>query len=135
MKTLTALSTLLLTLAPAAAQDFQEMDYGEAEYMNSCAVCHGERGLGNGPLAAELRTEPSDLTVLSQKNNDTFPYWRVYAVVDGRYIVPGHGDRDMPVWGRHFLEDDARTFGPNGGEIVTNERIHALTGYIESLQR
>ena len=41
----------------------------------------------------------------------------------------------MPVWGRVFLEDDAKLYGPSGGEIVTTERIHNLTGYIESLQR
>ena len=135
MKKLIALSTFMLALAPAAAQDIQEMDYGEAEYMNSCAACHGPMGLGNGPLAAELRREPADLTVLSDANDGRFPYWRVFAVIDGRYVVPGHGDRDMPVWGRQFLEDDAATFGPSGGEIVTTERIHALAGYIESLQR
>jgi hypothetical protein len=41
----------------------------------------------------------------------------------------------MPVWGRQFLEDDTKLYGPAGGEIVTTERIHNLTGYIESLQR
>jgi mono/diheme cytochrome c family protein len=132
MKTLIAASMLALTLAPAAAQ---EMDYGQAEYLNSCASCHGQRGLGNGPLAEELRTPPADLTVLSTKSGGNFPYWRVFAIIDGRYVVPGHGERDMPVWGRQFLEDDAKVFGPNGGEIVTTERIHELTVYIESLQR
>jgi len=135
MKSSIAVLSLLLLLSPAAAQDMQELDYGKAEYMNSCAVCHGPQGLGNGPLAAELRTEPADLTVLSDKNDGAFPYWRVFAVIDGRFIVTGHGDRDMPVWGSRFLEDDKRTFGPSGGEIVTTERIHALAGYIESLQR
>ena len=113
----------------------QELDYGKAEYMNSCAACHGPKGLGNGPLAPELKTEPADLTVLSDKNDGAFPYWRVFAVIDGRYVVPGHGDRDMPVWGRQFLEEDAHTFGPSGGEIVTTERIHALAAYVQTLQR
>lgn len=135
MKKLIVASTLALGLVPAAAQDIQEMDYGAAEYLNSCAACHGTRGMGNGPLAPELRTPPADLTVLSDANGGAFPYWRVFAVIDGRYVVPGHGERDMPVWGRQFLEDDARTFGPNAGEIVTSERIHALAGYIETLQR
>jgi mono/diheme cytochrome c family protein len=135
MNYLAAAFSLLLALSPAAAQDIQELDYGEAQYTNSCAACHGPKGLGNGPLAAELRTEPADLTVLSDGNDGAFPYWRVFAVIDGRYVVPGHGDRDMPVWGRQFLEDDARTFGPSGGEIVTTERIHALAAYIETLQR
>lgn len=41
----------------------------------------------------------------------------------------------MPVWGRQFLEDDVNLYGPSGGEIVTTERIHELTGYVQSLQR
>jgi hypothetical protein len=41
----------------------------------------------------------------------------------------------MPVWGRQFIEQDARMFGPNGGELITTERIHELTSYIQSIQR
>lgn len=113
----------------------QELGYGEAEYRDSCAVCHGSEGKGDGPLADELQTRPANLTRLSEKNGGEFPYSRVFAVIDGRYIVPGHGERDMPVWGRQFLDDDVKVFGPNGGEIVTTERIHELTGYVQSLQR
>lgn len=59
----------------------------------------------------------------------------MFAVIDGRDIVPSHGDREMPVWGRQFLEGDMELYGPAGGEIVTTERIHELATYIESLQR
>lgn len=124
----------VLQAGNALAQD-EEMSYGEAEYLNSCAVCHGERGIGNGPLAPALVTRPADLSELSDKNGGEFPYYRVYAVIDGRYLVPGHGERDMPVWGRQFLEDDARMFGPRSGELVTADRIHALAEYIATLQR
>lgn len=117
----------------AGAQE-QEMEYGELEYLNSCAVCHGADGRGHGPLAPELRTRPADLTLLSKRNGDRFPYQRVHAIVDGRYVVPGHGDREMPVWGRRFLEEDAEVYGDDG-EFVTTERIHELTGYLESIQR
>ncbi len=124
----------LLQAGSALAQE-EEMSYGEAEYLNSCAACHGERGVGNGPLAPALVTRPADLTELSTKNGGEFPYYRVFAVIDGRYIVPGHGDRDMPVWGRQFVEEDARMFGPLGGELVTADRIHALAEYIATLQQ
>lgn len=113
----------------------QEMPYGQAEYLNSCAACHGTRGKGNGPLAETLRVPPSDLTQLEKKNGGEFPYFRVYAVIDGRFVVPGHGGRDMPVWGRQFLGEDVLVYGPNGGEIVTQERIHELAGYIQTLQQ
>lgn len=125
---------VLLQTGNAFAQD-EEMSYGEAEYLNSCAACHGGRGIGNGPLAPALVTRPADLTELTKKNGGEFPYYRVFAVIDGRYVVPGHGDRDMPVWGRQFIEEDARTFGPLGGEIVTTDRIHALAEYIATLQQ
>jgi mono/diheme cytochrome c family protein len=126
----------VLVLVPCASQGVaQEGNYGEAEYMNSCAVCHGPDGKGDGPMAEELVKRPADLTRLSEKNGGRFPYSRVFAVIDGRYVVPGHGQREMPVWGRQFLEDDEKLYGESGGEIVTTERIHELATYLESLQR
>nr|WP_202314889.1 MULTISPECIES: c-type cytochrome [unclassified Mesorhizobium] len=113
----------------------QEMSYGETEFLASCAVCHGEDGKGHGPLAPELVRQPADLTRLSDRNGGDFPYNRVFAVIDGRYTVPGHGNREMPVWGRQFLEQDVKMYGPSGGEILTTERIHELTGYVQSIQR
>lgn len=125
----------LLAVAFFGAASAQEIGYGEAEFRDSCAVCHGPEGKGDGPLADELQTRPADLTRLAEKNGGEFPYYRVFAVIDGRYIVPGHGERDMPVWGRQFLDDDVKVYGPNGGEIVTTERIHELASYVQSLQR
>ncbi|MFN3548704.1 MAG: c-type cytochrome [Mesorhizobium sp.] len=112
-----------------------EMPYGEAEFLNSCAACHGDDGRGGGPIAGDLLKPPTDLTLLTRNNDGAFPYYRVFAVIDGRYLVPGHGDREMPVWGRQFIEDDARMFGTHGGELITTERIHELTSYIQSIQR
>lgn len=113
----------------------QEMGGGQAEYFDSCAVCHGQEGKGDGPMTDELQKRPADLTRLAEKNGGEFPYARVFAVIDGRYIIRGHGEREMPIWGRQFLEADTKVYGPDGGEIVTTERIHELTGYIQSLQR
>lgn len=113
----------------------QEMSYGETEFLNSCAVCHGSGGRGDGPLAEELRSAPTDLTLLAEKNGGEFPYRHVLATIDGRYVVPGHGERDMPVWGHQFLLSDKRLYGPDDGPVVTQERIHELAAFIESLQR
>lgn len=128
------IATALASVTCAAASA-QEMSYGQAEYLNSCAVCHGIEGKGDGPLRELLVKQPADLTQLSAKNGGKFPYSRVFATIDGRYIVPGHGERDMPVWGRQFLEEDSKLYGPSGGEVVTSERIHNLAGYIQTLQR
>lgn len=135
---LTAL--LAVAYAPVMAQDAEpepvpEISYGEAEFLNSCAVCHGIGGRGDGPLAEELKRQPTDLTRLRERNNGNFPYFRVFSVINGRFIVPGHGERDMPVWGREFLQEDTELFGAEDGEVVTNARIHQLAGYIESIQR
>jgi mono/diheme cytochrome c family protein len=127
------LSVLLASVSSAAMA--AEMSYGAAEYLNSCAVCHGIEGKGDGPLGDELVRRPADLTTISRRNGGTFPYAHVYEVIDGRYAVPSHGEREMPVWGRQFLEDDAKLYGPAGGEIVTSERIHNLAGYLQTLQR
>jgi mono/diheme cytochrome c family protein len=133
MKKVLAVLFIGFTVVGAAAGE--RMSYGEAEYLNSCAVCHGVEGKGDGPLGEMLVKRPADLTSISRRNGGRFPYARVIAVIDGRYDVPGHGNREMPVWGRQFLEDDQSLYGPAGGEIVTTERINELAGYVQSLQR
>jgi len=127
-------AVLVASVWNAAASE-ERQSYGEAEFLNSCAVCHGVEGKGDGPLGDELMKRPADLTRLAEKNGGSFPYALVFAVIDGRYGVPSHGEREMPIWGRQFLENDQKLYGPAGGEIVTTERIHVLAGYVESLQR
>ena len=130
MKFLIAKSLIAAALASGAcdAAAAQDMSYGEAEYLNSCAVCHGLEGKGDGPFGDVLVKRPADLTRLSKQNGGDFPYSRVFAVIDGRYVLPEHGEPEMPVWGRRFLEEDAKLYGPSGGEIVATDRIHNLAG-------
>lgn len=122
------------SLGSAFGQD-DEMSYGKAEFLGSCAPCHGADGRGGGPLGDVLMNQPADLTRIEQRNGGHFPYYEIFAVIDGRYVVPGHGDREMPVWGRQFLELDTEEFGPIGGEAVAQERIHQLIEYIMTMQR
>lgn len=128
----TTMGFLALTLSTAAAQ---QMSNGEQEYLNSCAVCHGVDGSGDGPMADVLRKRPANLTTLTRRNGGEFPYWRVYATIDGRGLVPEHGERDMPVWANQLLPDDVKRYGPYGGEAITTERIQNLAGYVQTLQR
>lgn len=132
MRFWTTIGLFALTLNSAAAQ---QMSNGQQEYLNSCAVCHGVDGKGDGPMADVLRKRPANLTTLARRNGGAFPYWRVYATIDGRDLVPEHGERDMPVWGNQFLPDDVKRYGPYGGEAVTTERIQNLAGYVQTLQR
>ena len=128
-------ATVALFAQFVSGAEAQPIGYGEAEYLNSCVACHGEFGRGDGPLADELVTAPADLTRLSELNGGEFPYWKVFETIDGRSLIPAHGTRDMPIWGQEFLSDDGKTYGPIGGEAVTQERIHALAEYIATLQK
>lgn len=136
MKTPVVLAALFAMVAmECSAQEALEITYGEAEFLNSCAACHGADGKGNGPLAGQLAERPADLTMLSDRNGGRFPFDRVIAIIDGRFVVPGHGERDMPVWGRQFLEQDTEDFGAEDAEIVTSVRMRELADYLETLQR
>jgi mono/diheme cytochrome c family protein len=132
MKSILTTEFLLLAVCPSSAQ---KMSYGQAEFLDSCAMCHGSDGRGDGDLAPELKTKPADLTVLARDNGGEFPSWRVSAVIDGRYIIPAHGGRDMPIWGSLFLESDAEEYNPEDAAAVTQERIRQITEYIATLQR
>lgn len=113
----------------AWAQEDAIIARGRVEYQRSCAVCHGEQGNGNGPMAELLRiTRPADLTQIRQRNGGQFPFWRIYRVIDGREEITGHGPRDMPIWGAQYrmIEKD--------DEDAVQGRIWQLIYYLQSIQ-
>ena len=119
----------------------QGEDAGRREYVNSCAVCHGDSGRGDGPIVASLKIAPADLTKIQKSNNGVFPFGRVYEVIDGRKTIAAHGSRDMPVWGDRFREKSAELaelalrFGISiDAEAFARDRILALIRYLSSLQ-
>ncbi len=127
-----AVAALLAAAVPASAQ---QMEYGQAEFLNSCAMCHGSDGRGDGEFAINLSKQPADLTQLARRNSGEFPFARVFGVIDGRYIIEGHEGRDMPRWNRLFLTEDLESYAPEDAEAITRERIRLLTLYVETLQR
>lgn len=127
-----AAGPIMATAGAATAQGM--MAASETEFMNSCAVCHGASGRGDGNLVNFLNVKPTDLTKLSANNDGKFPFLEVFQVVDGRTMVSGHGERDMPVWGRRYQDDVGETFGPYGGETAVRARILELVYYIQSIQ-
>ena len=104
------------------------------EYRISCAGCHGPRGKGNGPAASSLSKKPTDLTLLEQNNDYEFPMLKVFQTIDGRAMIPEHGTREMPVWGRRYVDDIGETYGPYGGEAAVRARVLELVEYVRSLQ-
>ena len=95
-----AIFAIIAVNADASAQN---IDVGKAEYQSACASCHGIDAKGNGPVTRELKTRPTDLTVLAKKNNGVFPVNSVYQIIDGRESIASHGTREMPIWGWRFV--------------------------------
>jgi hypothetical protein len=89
------------------------------------------------------------LTVLTNKNNGVFPFEAVYEVIDGRKEVAAHGTREMPIWGRRYMEEalidrlspealkslfpgwSSYTFD---ADVVVRTRILSLIDYLSRIQ-
>jgi hypothetical protein len=116
-------NTIIAFNACASAQD---IDVGKTEYLSSCAACHGIDAKGNGPVSKELKTRPTDLTVLAKNNNGVFPYNMVYEMIDGRNsTIASHGTREMPIWGYRFGPPQAFRF---------KTRMLAVIDYLNRIQ-
>ena len=111
------------------------LELGQRDFRTYCSACHGLEGKGDGTLGEFLTLAVPDLTTLSKLNAGQFPEERVTAVIDGREEVKVHGLRDMPVWGDWF---NAEAVSPDTDretrEIIVNDRIRSLIGYIKSIQ-
>lgn len=123
----------------SAAEKMLKVDPGKIEYENSCAVCHGRDGKGTGAINDLLKKSPTNLTTLAKRNNGVFPVNRVYQVIDGREMVSGHGDRDMPAWGNRYSSDSVKAAEyymdvPYDAEMYARSRIMALIDYLNRIQ-
>lgn len=131
-----AAATVIPSLAAAESDALARK--GAWEYRNACAVCHGPHGRGDGGMAGLLSVPPSDLTTLSAQHGGSFPFERVYRIIDGRVPVTGHGTSEMPVWGRTFRLEAERGLGPlslgNAPDLVVAGRVHALAVYLKAIQ-
>jgi hypothetical protein len=59
-----------------------------------------------------------------------FPAERVAKIIDGRETVAGHGNKDMPVWGKSLSQlDDVKS------EKDVAARVVELTEYLRSIQK
>lgn len=101
---------------------------GSEMYNAYCAACHGMDGKGNGPAASAMKASPTDLTTLSKSNDGKFPSAKVASTIRGEAVIPAHGSREMPVWGKVFWSMS------HGHEGEVQQRVSNLTRYIESLQ-
>lgn len=101
---------------------------GAALYRQHCAVCHGTKATGNGPMAKVLLVQVPDLTQLAARHGGKFPRMQVDKIISGETMLSGsHGTREMPVWGPVFSEVESDV---DRGNV----RVDNLARYIESLQ-
>ena len=130
-------SLFALALCSGAVFAQAKTDLGKLEYDANCAVCHGPTGKGDGSLRDLLRVSATDLTQLAKKNQGILPVTRMYEVIRAEG-VPSHGSRDMPIWGRTFMVEDAQRFqearGNYDAEALVRGRILMLIEYINRLQ-
>ena len=101
---------------------------GKEMFNSYCAVCHGKDAKGNGPAASAMKTAPTDLTTLAQKEGGKYPAAHVAAVLRGQASTPSHGSQDMPIWGPLFSSLS------QGRQGMVQQRITNLVSYIEGLQ-
>jgi mono/diheme cytochrome c family protein len=104
---------------------------GEKQFARYCAACHGLDGRGDGPAAGALTKRPADLTAIAARRGGTFPDAEIAAVIDGRFELPVHGTREMPIWGRRLAEPIAEDAT---GEEVARGRIDLLVDYLKTIQ-
>jgi mono/diheme cytochrome c family protein len=107
---------------------YTSMASGQEMYTKYCASCHGKDGTGNGPAAGAMKTAPTDLTTLAQKNHGEFPYAHVQQAIRGDADVAAHGSKDMPVWGPIFWSMEKES-------AAVQLRVKNLNDYIKSLQK
>ncbi|ODM84169.1 hypothetical protein A6X20_00180 [Bradyrhizobium elkanii] len=135
-----------LTAIVAAAVHAEDADVGKAEFQASCASCHGADGKGKGPVSAQLKVPPTDLTTLTKNNNGVFPISAVYETIDGRKAISAHGTHEMPTWGERFnpVKSLPHTVDPpydaldpsrDMREVVVRTRILAVIDYLNRIQQ
>jgi len=98
-----AVAFVITAMGFSACALAQDIDIGKIEYQSNCASCHGMDAKGDGPVSKELKTRPTDLTLLAKKNKGVFPLNAVYRIIDGRDQIASHGTKEMPVWGYRFV--------------------------------
>jgi len=128
-----AVAALALSLAAGASKADEHR--GAREYKNSCQVCHGATGKGDGPFTEIMTVPIPDLTTIAHRNGGRFPIEEILKIIDGRVEIRGHGF-PMPVWGTRFkaeAEDNLERWDV-ATELLVRSRILELAFYLHSIQ-
>ena len=123
--------TMLILINAGTSVLADQADEGRAYFMRYCASCHGVEADGKGYVARALTRRPPDLRHLGRHTRDPLLGERIARYIDGREVVPAHGEREMPVWGERF-EDLSAKGTEREGQV--RERINAIVAYLLSIQ-
>ncbi|WGW03704.1 c-type cytochrome [Tropicibacter oceani] len=127
------ISMALLALAAGCNPQPDDPVSGRALYDGYCVKCHGERGLGDGPMAAELPIAVADLSMLRESNGGVFPY---EAVMTQIYGYPGRYHQGlMPEFGPVLEGQQIDWVSPSGQVVSTPRALVELVDYLEHLQQ
>jgi mono/diheme cytochrome c family protein len=107
------------------------VEVGAGLFATYCASCHGVDARGDGPAASALSPPPADLTRIAAREGGVFPESAIAKKIDGRFDLPAHGSREMPIWGAR-LGDEIPGFAT--GDEVARGRVASLVEYLKSLQ-
>jgi mono/diheme cytochrome c family protein len=75
--------------------DPDQVTAGRTTFQTKCAVCHGQRGRGDGPAALTMVPRPLDLTVHVPLHSDGEIFW---------FVSEGIGGTQMPAWKNDLTE-------------------------------
>ena len=125
---------LSMGMSSGWAQEQEVVAGGRLLFHKFCASCHGPRAMGDGTLSLSVNPKPANLTRLSANHGGSFPFWHAYRTIDGRHKVPGHGTRDMPVFGIWFRIPDEEVSIETEWADQVRGRIWQLLSYLESIQ-
>jgi hypothetical protein len=78
-------------------------------------------------MSTILKVPVPDLTRLSKTNKGVFPQRRVEEQIQAESDAPGHGTREMPIFGHAFAQT-----GPDAKSGRT--RMHDLIEYLKTIQ-
>jgi mono/diheme cytochrome c family protein len=126
-----ALILMLIATVAARAQDYSGYS-GAKLYNRFCASCHGDKGQGDGIVAASFSIMVPDLTRIAKRQGGVFPEEQIRRIIDGRKSLPPHGSREMPVWGYEFY---AQNEAKPDAQMRTDEMVRRLADYVRSLQK
>lgn len=95
----------------------ETIDTGRALFQANCAICHGPRGLGDGPQAFLLQPRPVNLQLhVPQHAPGEIHYW----------ITNGVAGTQMPAWKEQRAADGSVTG-------LTDEQRWSIVRYLQAL--